>query len=971
MEIHGFELLKEQHIPEINTHAKLFRHVKSGAEVLSLENNDENKVFGITFRTPPSDSTGLPHIMEHSVLCGSRKYPVKEPFVELIKGSLNTFLNAFTYPDKTCYPVASQNVKDLYNLIDVYLDAVFYPRITLHIFQQEGWHYELETPDEPMHVKGVVFNEMKGAYSSPENLLYRSSQQSLFPNNTYGVDSGGDPDSIPDLTYEQFKRFHETCYHPSNARIFFAGDDDPQERLRFLNEYLKDFESRAISSEVELQNLFDDPKTVIVPYDTGDESDISKKGMLTTNWLLPEASDPETMMGLMILAYILIGTSASPLRKGLIDSGLGEDLTGIGMDNDLRQLYFSTGLKGIAIDDADKVETQILTILNSLAQDGIEIDMVEAAMNTVEFTLREQNSGNFPRGLVMMLSALTTWLHGKDPFESLAFEAPLQAIKTRLKNGERFFETLLNTYFLKNSHRTRVIMQPDPELGKRQKAAEEKRLAEAKAAMSSEEVQAVIDQTCTLKRLQETPDSREALATLPMLSLEDIDPKNKLIPLEILEHGTTDLLYHDLFTNGIIYLDLGWNLHTLPQELIPYIPLFAQTLVKIGTEKEDFVKLQQRIGRKTGGIWPTIFNSSLKGSGQTAAWMFLKGKATMAQADDLLDILQDIMLTVKLDNRDRFRQMVVEAKARKESALIPAGHQVVNTRLGAHFHESGWFSELTGGVSSLFFTRQLADEVEHNWPSVLEKLEEIRRLLFNRNTMVANVTLDQNNWTVFQSKLRSLLDTLPSHPAQEVPWSPQAFPNGEGLTIPTQVNYVAKGANLYDFGYNYHASVSVITNYLRTTWLWEKVRVQGGAYGGFCGFDRRSGLFSYTSYRDPNLLQTLENYDQTARFLRETPLSQDELTKSIIGVIGQIDDYMLPDAKGYTSMIQYLLNESDELRQQIRDEVLSTTAQNFKAFAEVLLQIGEQGRVVVMGSPDAINQANTMHNNWLETLKVL
>lgn len=971
--VHGFQLIKEQHIPEINTKAKFFRHVKSGAELLSLENDDENKAFGITFRTPPADSTGLPHIMEHSVLCGSRKYPVKEPFVELVKGSLHTFLNAMTYPDKTSYPVASQNVKDLYNLLDVYLDAVFYPRITPHILEQEGWHYELENPDEPLTFKGVVFNEMKGAYSSPDSVLFRYSQQSLFPDTAYGVDSGGDPVEIPNLTYKQFKAFHETYYHPSNAKIFFYGDAEPEERLRFLDSYLKEFDTMSPASDIALQAKFEQPKRLTIPYDVGEEDPAMRKGMLTMNWLLTEGGNPETMLGLWILDYILVGTVASPLRKALIDSGLGEDLTGVGLENELLQMYFSTGLKGMIVEDAEKVESLILETLTSLAQKGIETAMVESAMNTIEFSLRERNTGRFPRGLALMFDALTAWLYGNDPIAQLAFEAPLQAIKDHLNSGESYFESLLQQYLLENAHRTTVLLTPDPELGQHQKSEEETRLAQAKAGMSPTEIEAVIEGTRELKHLQETPDPPEALATIPMLTLDDLEKKDKQIPLELVREGETDVLYHDLFTNGIVYLDLGFDLHTLPQELVPYVPLFGKALTKIGTETEDFVKLSQRIGRKTGGIWPSFFNSALPQSDQSAAWIFLRGKSTMAQTDDLLAIMGDVMVTVKLDNQERFKQMVLESKARKESSLIPAGHHMVHTRLGAHFHEAGWYSEQTSGVSSLLFVRQLAAEVENNWPAVLEKLEAVRRYVINRKAMICNVTLDSTNWANFQSKLSSLFDKLPASSVSTAAWSPQVFPDFEGLTIPARVNYVTKGTNLYDVGYNFHGSIGVISNYLRTTWLWDKVRVQGGAYGGFCSFDRRSGVFNYTSYRDPNVLQTLENYDNAAQFLLNADVSDDELSKSIIGVIGQIDNYQLPDAKGHTSMVRYLLGESDEMRQQIRDEVLGTTLEDFQALGKVLSRVREKGLVVVMGAEEAIHQANTERGDgtWLKTVKVL
>jgi Zn-dependent M16 (insulinase) family peptidase len=982
-QIHGFELLQEQDIHELNAHGYLYRHKKTGAELLSLTNNDENKVFGITFRTPPHDSTGLPHIMEHSVLCGSRKYPVKEPFVELMKGSLNTFLNAFTYPDRTCYPVASQNLKDFYNLIDVYMDAVFYPLIPPQVLQQEGWHYELDNLESPLAFKGVVFNEMKGAYSSPDSLIARYSQRSLFPDNAYGLDSGGDPRSIPDLTYSQFKSFHDTYYHPSNARIFFYGDDDPEERLRLMDGCLDEFRAAQVDSAVRLQPEFNQPKRLEFPYDAGgagDEGGSKRKAWLTVNWLLPEITRPQTRLGLQILSYILIGTPASPLRKALIDSGLGEDITGGGLESELRQMFFSTGLKGLVVDsdgrlqDADRVESLILEVITTLAQEGIDPEMVEAAVNTIEFRLRENNTGSFPRGLSLMLRALTTWLYDRDPFSALSFEEPLRTIQESLGGGEPYFEDLIRKFLLDNPNRTTVILRPDPEYASREDQAEKDRLAQTRAGMTSAELQEVLEDSRQLKLRQETPDPPEALAAIPALKLDDLEKEVKRIPLDVQELESTQVLYHDLFTNGILYLDAGFNLGVLPQEYLPYVSLFGRAFVELGTEAEDYVKLSQRIGRKTGGIRPASFTSAVRGRDQGAAWLFLRGKSTLSQAEDLLGILRDILLSLRLDNQSRFRQMVLEEKADQEAQIIPVGHRMINSRLRASFDVSGWAAEQMGGISYLFFLRQLAEDVDRDWPGVLEKLETMRSILVNRSGMLCNVTLDSAAWKKFKPSLQDFLQRLPLEPLAQVEWNPSPLPSAEGLTIPAQVNYVGKGANLYRLGYHLHGSIYVILNYLRSTWLWEQVRVRGGAYGAFCPFDQRSGVFTFISYRDPNLKSTLDIYDQTGQFLKTTGgarLSADELTKSIIGAIGDMDAYQLPDAKGYTSMQRYLAGEDDEHRQILRNQILSTGLLDFSSLGEVLEAVKDTGRVVVLGSQEAVQAANSTHPGWLEVRKVL
>jgi Zn-dependent M16 (insulinase) family peptidase len=1018
---HGFEFIREETIPELNTRARLWRHAKTGAQLLSLENDDENKVFGINFRTPPTDSTGLPHILEHVVLAGSQKYPLKDPFFELVKGSLASFVNAMTYPDKTVYPAASTNLQDFYNLLDVYADAVFHPLLSPEKLAQEGWHYELETADAPLAYKGVVFNEMKGAYSSPDNLLGRYSQQATFPDITYGVDSGGDPAVIPDLTYEQFKRFHETYYHPSNALIFFYGDDDPAERLRRMDGYLSEFEPIAVESAIALQRPFDAPRVMRFPYgatadnESGDlsaeedaASDDSQKSFIEVNWMLPEYEDTALVMALEILSYALVDTPASPLRKALIDSALGEDVIG-GLSNYTRQMTFSAGLKGVAPDDAEKVEPLILDTLAELARDGFDPDMIAASVNTIEFALRENNTGRFPRGLALFVRALGTWLHDRDPLAPLAFEAPLAAVKSRLAAEPDYLQALIRHHLLDNPHRVTVILEPDPELNRRLEMEERARLDQARAAMNDDDVQGVIETTRALKEAQNMPDPPEVLAMLPSLTREDLDKQHKAIPIELRgaegqQERTSEsashldrkpkIIYHDLFTNGIVYLDLGLDLRALPAELLPYTSLFGQALLEMGTAQEDFVKLSQRIGRSTGGIYPTTLIAPVVGGtdderrvtrdersqpgtrhSELVAYLMLRGKSTPERAPEMLDILRDVLLTARLDNRERFRQIVLEAKAGAESVLAPAGHQVTNTRLRGHFHPAYRMEELIDGVENLLFLRRLAERVESDWAGVLADLEAIRARLVNRAGLIANVTLDEARYGAFAPRLAGFIGDLPAtsqahDPAASATGLP-GLPRHEGLSFPAQVNFVGKGANLYNLGYELDGSIAVINNLLRTGYLLQKIRIQGGAYGAFCTFSPTSGVYTFLSYRDPNLANTLEVYDATADFLRGLELSDDELTRSIIGAIGAIDAYQLPDAKGYTSLTRHLTGETDERLQKFRDEVLSTTTADFRRLGDTLAAVKEAGDVVVLGSREALETANSQKELGLEITKVM
>jgi len=960
--MNGFDLIREERIDEINATAREYRHQKTGARILSMLTKDTNKVFGITFRTPPSDSTGVAHILEHSVLCGSRKYPVKEPFVELLKGSVQTFLNAFTYPDKTCYPVASENLKDFYNLMDVYLDAVFYPNITDEIFQQEGWHYELESPDSPLTYKGVVYNEMKGAYSNPEDVLSELSQQVLFPDNTYGCDSGGDPKHIPDLTYRQLKDFHTTLYHPSNSYIYFYGDDDPDERLRRIDEYLNNFEARDANSLIPEQKQLTEPIRLLRKYDPGEEANGDARCMFSVNWLWPKITDADTNLALGILAYTLIGTSAGPLRKALIDSGLGEDLTGPGFAGYLLQIYFGTGLRGLVAEDIESAEKLIWTTLEDLAKDRIDREVLEASFNTFEFRMRESNSGGYPRGLSYMLSALNFWLYDGDPLEPLKFEKPLRRVRQSFDTDPRFFEKLIEENFLNNPHRAVVIMEPEAGYSRLEEEAETEKLAQIRATFTDEDRRKIVANTESLIEMQETPDSPEALATIPALQRKDVSDHNKIIPIEDEEAGTIPVYTHDLFTNGILYLDIGFDLAGLPQRLLPYLPLFSSAILEMGTEKEDFVSLSNRIGKNTGGIGCSTLCSSVRNSRDPACRLIIRGKSVFSKTKDLLDILRDVFTIPKLGDRDRFKQIVLEEKAEFEASIIPGGSGIADTRLRSGFSLADWASEQFRGVSQLFFLRELEGRIQDEWEDIHRDLQQIREFVLTKERLLLNVTLPRADWNRIKPDICSFVGDLPtsSRGTAGESWRIDCQTAHEGLTIPAKVNYVAKGINLFAHGYDLHGSISAVTNLLRAGYLWEKIRVLGGAYGANCGMDPRNGVFSFTSYRDPNLDNTVNAYDESAAYLREMELSSDELTKSVIGAIGKMDAYRLPDALGYTSMVRRLVGETDETLQTYREQLLSTTEKDVRAFGETLGALESEGTVVAVGSQDTLSTATSI-----------
>ncbi len=954
---HGFILEREHALTEVSGTVRVWRHETTGAELVSVINKDENKCFGVSFRTPPSDSTGVAHILEHSVLCGSEKYPVKEPFVELLKGSLQTFLNAFTFPDKTCYPVASANLADFYNLVDVYLDAVFHPLLTEDVLRQEGWHIEAEDPDGPYSYKGVVFNEMKGVYSSPDALLSEQSQQALFPDTTYGLDSGGDPEVIPRLTWEAFENFHTEYYHPSNARFFFWGDDPEEGRLAILGRVLQGYTRRKVDSQVPLQGRLDTPRWLETPYSAPDSED-ADKGHITVNWLLCESADVEEVLCLEMLEHILLGLPGSPLRKALIDSGLGEDIAGGGLETDLRQICFSAGLRSINPGAAQEVELLIMETLADLAEQGVPPEAVDAAVNSVEFALRENNSGRFPRGLDAMLRSLTTWLYDGDPLAPLAWEAPLARIKNRLAQGEKLFEDRITTWFLDNQHRAVVLLTPDKGLAARREAREQDTLDRIRDSLSPEERRELVGLADRLRAAQQRADSPEALASIPNLGPEDMPRNNTPIPGEDRPAGDVPVYVHDLDTSGIVYADALFNLDGVPGRLVPLLPLFGRALTEMGTQQRDYVALGLELAAHTGGLDAGPLFTSVRGSEQPSTWLHVSGKATRDKADKLFGFLREILVQPAFEDRDRFTRMALEERARLEQTLIPSGHAIVAARLRAAFSPAGHLGELTGGASYLEALRALTARLENDWGGVLADLKALHAAIVRRSGLLLNLTADSALLDVCLPLAGSFGAALPDAPANAAVTRERAvLPRGEVLQVPAQVNYVGKGANLYDLGYTWHGSAHVVTRHLRMAWLWDQVRVQGGAYGVFCGLDRLSGAWTQVSYRDPDVAGTLAAYDGSAAWLKALRPGQRELGNAIVGAIGDLDAYLLPDAKGMASLVRRLSGDTEEARQELRDQILGTTARDFRIFGEALEAAHDASSVVVLGGDKAVAEA--------------
>ncbi|HWS23821.1 MAG TPA: insulinase family protein [Anaerolineales bacterium] len=958
-----FRLVKQEFISEYNTQAKLYIHEITGARLLSLTNQDENKVFGINFRTPPKTSNGIAHILEHSVLCGSEKYPVKEPFVEIIKGSLQTFVNAFTYPDKTCYPCASQNLHDFYNLIDIYLDAALHPLISEMTLLQEGWHYELENLEQPLKFKGVVFNEMKGAYSSPDDLLMDKSRNSLFPDNAYGLDSGGDPLVIPDLSYSEFKRFHEDYYHPSNSFVFFYGDDPEEERLKIMDMAFAGFSKKSIDSTIPNQADFNSPVDLQFNYDSAGSEEA--KHYITKNWKISDANDLETTFAFQLLDHILLGTPASIIKRRLMESGLGEEVIG-GFEAELAETMYTIGLKGVSQENLNQVKELIQSILEEIIRDGLDIDSINASLNTLEFANRELNTGRFPRGLALMLTALRVWLYGGDPIRAMRFENDFIQMREKVQNKE-YLTGLVRRYLLENKNAATVTLNPDPNEGNRREKVEQDRLAKVKESLSKDQLTRIIEVTKELKKRQETPDSEEALASIPALSIEDLDKFSKLVT----SSEKDGVFHHDIPTNGIFYLDIGFDMSGIPIDLIPYVGLLGKVLLEMGTAKRDYIELTQKIGLETGGIRVAhLLSEKYQQDGQSL-YFFLRSKSLPNNAAALFDLLQEILTSPQFNQRDRFKQLLTERRSALEAALIPSGHITINQRLKGHFTQADYIQELISGIDQIYFLRDLGHQVEHDWTKIVSNIERLLKLLVRRNGMVLNVTIDGDKYHALKSEITHFINRFSSTESSIQIISKPVLPKNEGFTLPSQVNYVGSGYNLYRDGAKLSGAWLVANNYLQSTYLWDRVRVQGGAYGGFSIFDPISGVFNYVSYRDPNLMDTVLTFDGASRFLSKLSISPAELKKAIIGTIGDLDAYQLPDAKGWSKMTRMLVGYPEEERQRIRDEVFTTTSSRINQFGVLLEQLSMTSEQVILGSGKSFEGVSAIKGNEIIIKNIL
>lgn len=947
--VHGFRLLKTQRVAEVDSSAYEFVHEKSGARLFFLQNKDDNKVFSVTFRTPPTDDTGVPHIVEHSTLCGSRKFPLKEPFVELVKGSLNTFLNAMTFPDKTMYPVASRNDKDFQNLMDVYLDAVFYPAMynTPEVLMQEGWHYEIEKPEDELRYSGVVYNEMKGALSSPEDLLETRTLQTLYPDTTYHSESGGNPEKIPDLTQEMFIGFHKKYYHPANSYLFLYGDMDIDAKLKFLDEeYLSHFTRIPVESTIRKQPLFPAMQRVSAEYPIGAGESVGEKTFLALNMIACEAEDRETVLGLMILEHALLKTEAAPLRQALLDAGIGRDIAS-SFEPSVRQPYFSIVAQNSEPERADAFYEVIRTTLAKLVAAGIDRTLLQASINLFEFRFREADFNQFPKGLIYNINIMNSWLYDADPAMYLYYEEAFQTFKDGLDQG--YFEKLAERCLLKNPHQVLLTLRPSTTMAAEREAATAKKLAAKKAAMTPQEIDRIIALTAKLKERQQSEDTPEALAKIPLLQLTDI--KKEMDPLICEErdlHGAR-VLYSDIATQGIAYVSLFFDASAVPQEKLPYAYLLTELIGAVDTAQHSYAELANLVNLHTGGISYALQAFSRKNEPDACLPKFrVRAKALTEKLPELTGLLTEILTTSSFSDRKRVGELIAQTRSSLELNLLRSSNQIMASRLSSYLSPAGCYNE-AGSLEFYWFVKELSEHFDERYEELKQTLAELVPVVFHQQGLVISLTAAAEDYNAFVRSSEALVTALPDlmYPPAAYDWPVRAA--NEGLVSSSRVQYVGKGANFLRLGHSFTGVMRVVETLMRYDYLWTRIRVQGGAYGASAQFDR-NGSMLFTSYRDPNLRETLAVFDETAEYLRHFNASEREMTKYIIGTMSGIDMPLTPQMKGNVAAVCWLRGITQADRQQLRDEVLSTRQQDIRAMADLVADCMAQNTFCVFGN---------------------
>ena len=958
-DLSAYEVLEQRPLDDLHSEGCILRHKKSGARIAVIANDDDNKVFYVGFRTPPEDSTGVPHIIEHTVLCGSDKYPVKDPFVELVKGSLNTFLNAMTYPEKTIYPVASCNDKDFQNLMSVYMDAVFHPNIYKYqeIFKQEGWHYELEDEDSPITINGVVYNEMKGAFSSADDVLQRQILNSLFPDTPYRNESGGDPDFIPDLTYEAYLDFHRRYYHPCNSYIYLYGDMDVAEKLRWLDEeYLSHYEKITIDSAIREQKTFAKPVELVKKYPISSTETEEDNTYLSYNLVVGTVLDKKLYLAFDILDYALVSAPGAPVKKALLDAGIGKDITG-GYDSGTMQPIFSFIAKNANGSQKEEFLSVIRETLKQQVKDGIDKKALLAGINGSEFRYREADFGQFPKGLLYGIQCLDSWLYDDmQPFMHLEASETYRFLKEQVKTD--YFEQLIQTYLLDNPHASVVVIEPEKGLNAKKEEQLAKKLAAYKESLSKEEIQQLIADTKHLKQYQEEPSPREDLEKIPMLRREDM--KSEVAPLINQERevdGVT-VIHHSMFSNGIAYLRFLFDIRDLAVEDIPYAGLLKYVLGYVDTEHYGYAELSNEINIHTGGIGCSFgVYPHMSGEEQMKVMFEVKTKVLMEELPEAGKLITEMIKTSVLSDEKRLLEILGQLKSRLQASLSSVAHSVASMRAMSYFSRAAYYQDAVGGI---LFEQKVADLAEHfeeKKADLIAKLEELTRKIFTPERMSVSVVCEEKDFEAVGREICQLKQELyPSEGSTVRNLPPLVLEQkNEGFTDASKVQYVARTGNFKRHGYEYNGALRILKVIMGYDYLWINIRVKGGAYGCMNSYMRNGDTY-FVSYRDPNLEKTNEIYDGIPEYLENFTADERDMTKYIIGTISDLDTPLNPNAKGARSMTALLQGITQEDLQRERDEVIGATEKDIRGLKDMIASVLKEHNLCVIGNEEKLNE---------------
>ena len=959
-----YEILDEHRVEDVQSDGFILRHKKSGARIAILSNNDDNKVFYIGFRTPPEDETGVPHIIEHTTLCGSKKFPVKDPFIELAKGSLNTFLNAMTYPDKTVYPVASCNDQDFKNLMDVYLDAVFNPNITKYeeIFKQEGWHYELTGKDDELKINGVVYNEMKGAYSSPDEVLSSQIYRSLFPDNTYSKDSGGNPEYIPKLTYEAYLDFYHKYYHPSNSYIYLYGDMDVVERLEWLDkEYLSLYDYKKVNSEINKQPAFDEIKNVEAQYSITMDDSQENKTYLSYNRVVGDSLDEMLYQAFDVLDYALVSSPGAPVKQALIDAGIGDDVYG-SYDAGILQPVFSFVAKNANASQADEFESIIENTLKEVVKTGINKEALLAGINSSEFKFREADFGQFPKGLLFGLNCLDSWLFDDmKPFIHL--ECLGTFAKLRKAVDTDYFEKLIQEYLLDNTHGSSVTVKPKRGLGNEREEALAKELSNYKASLSDEEIKKLIEDTEHLKKYQEEPSSDEDLRKLPMLTRADM--KKIAMPFSNIEDELSDVkvVRHDIESNGIDYISFLFDAGDFAQSELGYLGFFTNALGLVSTEKYSYTDLANATNIYTGGISTgTASHPDIKDRNNFVFKLEVKLKVLEKNLDKALELMEQMLLSSDFTDTKRLSELVAQIKARLQANLSSSGHLVAAMRSMSSFSRYALYQDELKGIAFYRSICHIEKELSESPKSVSDKLAAIAKKLFARNRMLISFTGNNEAYGNAKPSLEKVIAGFNKMSAIGNQAEVHFNTAKEAFIDASQIQYVAKTGDFICEGYEYTGALRLLRIILSYDYLWINVRVKGGAYGCMNTF-LRSGESYFVSYRDPNLSDTLDVYDRIPEYIKSFSPDERDMTKYIIGTFSALDTPMNPEAKGSRSLSAYLEGITYEQIQKERNEILNAQPEDIRRLADLVEAVLKKDSICVIGNENMIKESAGLFEN--------